>query len=192
MWGLIMSNEKKWLELTIVCNTQLTEAISDYLVGVLEAAVEIGVDDHLLEHTLHVYLEKENPTSEFISAITRQVSFYLNELASIFQVEIPTLESAVLEDEDWGSNWKKHFSPFAIIPELIIKPTWEDYAPGAGEVVIEMDPGMAFGTGHHATTSLCMNFIRSIVEKNQERFWMSVPEPESWQWLRLFSVLMMS
>ncbi len=160
-----MSNEKKWLELTIVCNTQLTEAISDYLVGVLEAAVEIGVDDHLLEHTLHVYLEKENPTSEFISAITRQVSSYLNELASIFQVEIPTLESAVLEDEDWGSNWKKHFSPFAIIPELIIKPTWEDYAPGAGEVVIEMDPGMAFGTGHHATTSLCMNFIRSIVEK---------------------------
>lgn len=160
-----MSNEKKWLELTITCDSQLTEAISDYLVGVFEAGVEVGIDDHLIEHTLHVYLEKENPTAEFVLEITDQVGLYLKELADIFQVAVPRLETAVLEDEDWGSNWKKHFAPFAIIPGLIIKPTWEEYVPHSDEVVIEMDPGMAFGTGHHATTSLCMNFIRSIVRK---------------------------
>lgn len=160
-----MSNEKKWLQLTITCNPQLTDAISDYLVGVLEAGVEIGVDDHLFEQTLHAYLEEPNPTAEYICRIGVQVDGYLKELAMIFQVDAPKLTTAVFEDEDWGSNWKKHFTPFAIIPGLVIKPTWEGYASRSGEVVIEMDPGMAFGTGHHATTSLCMEFIRSVVEK---------------------------
>lgn len=160
-----MSNKKKRLQITIVCSTQLTDAISDYLVGVLEAGVEVGVDDRLVEHTLHAYLEEENPTEEFISRVTGQLELYLKDVAAIFQVEIPQMETAILEDEDWGSNWKKHFTPFAITPGLVIKPTWEGYDPQPGEVVIEMDPGMAFGTGHHATTSLCMGFIRSVLQR---------------------------
>ena len=159
-----MSKTKQWLQLTITCSTQLTDAVTDYLIGVFEAGVEVGVEDHLVEHTIHAYLEQENPTEEYIAGIADQVTGYLVELAEIFQVETPTLTTSLLEDEDWSSNWKKHFTPFAVSAGLIIKPTWEDYQPKDGEVVIEMDPGMAFGTGHHATTSLCLGFIRSVVK----------------------------
>ena len=159
-----MSKTTRWLELTITCSTQLTDAITDYLIGVFDAGVEVGVDDHLQEHAIHAYLEQANPTEEFIAGIVGQVGGYLSELADIFQVESPKLTTSVLEDEDWSSNWKKHFTPFAVSAGLIIKPTWEEYQPKNGEVVIEMDPGMAFGTGHHATTSLCLGFIRSVVE----------------------------
>jgi ribosomal protein L11 methyltransferase len=160
-----MSNKKKWLQLTITCNPELTDAISDFLVGIIEAGVEIGVDDQLLEQTLHAYLEEENPTEEVISTVVSRVTAHLQELASIFQLKVPKIESKIIEDEDWGTNWKVHFKPFAITPGLVIKPTWEGYTPLAGEAVIEMDPGMAFGTGHHATTSLCMGFIRSVLER---------------------------
>jgi len=159
-----MTATKRWLELTITCSTQLTDAVTDYLVGVLDAGVEVGVDDHLFEHTLHAYLEKENPTEEYIGGIVDQVNDYLAELAAIFQVDVPRVAVALLEDEDWSNNWKIHFHPFVVSPGLVIKPTWEEYQPAAGEVVIEMDPGMAFGTGHHATTSLCLGFLRSVIE----------------------------
>jgi ribosomal protein L11 methyltransferase len=159
-----MAKTKQWLALTITCSTQLTDAVTDYLIGVFDAGVEVGVDDHLLEHTIHAYLEGKSPTEAWIAGIVGQVSGYLAELADIFKVEKPELTASMLEDEDWSTNWKKHFTPFAVSAGLIIKPTWEAYQPKTGEVVIEMDPGMAFGTGHHATTSLCLGFIRSVVE----------------------------
>ncbi len=162
-----MSNEKKRLQLTIICATSLTDAISDYLVGVLGAGVEVGVEDQLLEHTLHAYLEQENPSDADIAAIAGQVRGYLDELADIFGTLPPRLLTAVLADEDWSSNWKKHFRPFAVTPGLVIKPTWESYQPAAGEQVIEMDPGMAFGTGHHATTSLCLDFLRTLLAEGE-------------------------
>jgi ribosomal protein L11 methyltransferase len=162
-----MSDTVRWLELTITCSVKLTDAINDYLIGVHEAGVEFGVDDHLLEHTLHAYLHRENPAADEVEAIVKQVNGYLVELADIFGVAAPRLESSLLADEDWSSNWKAHFRPFAVTPGLVIKPTWEQYMPAAGELVIEMDPGMAFGTGHHATTSLCLGFIRSALAEHR-------------------------
>lgn len=161
-----MAEKSCWLELIITCSPQLTDAITDYLVGVLEAGVEFGVEDELLEHTLHVFLEKENPTPEVIEEISTQVRTYLDELSEIFQLPAPSLSSSILEEEDWSSSWKKHFTPFAVTPGLVIKPTWEEYLPAAGEKVIEMDPGMAFGTGHHNTTTLCLGFIREALVQN--------------------------
>lgn len=158
-----MDDTIRWLELTITCSVQLTDAITDYLIGVHEAGVEFGVDDHLLEHTLHAYLHRENPSVAEVAAIVAQVNDYIIELSDIFGVSAPRLESSLLADEDWSSNWKAHFRPFAVTPGLIIKPTWEQYLPAAGELVIEMDPGMAFGTGHHATTSLCLGLIRAVL-----------------------------
>ena len=160
-----MTHSSRWLELVITCSPRLTDAVTDYLIGVFDAGVEFGVEDHLLEHTLHVYLEKENPSPELIAEITAQVREYLEELAEIFMVSSPTLTSSVIEDEDWSSSWKKHFTPFAVTPGLVIKPSWEEYLPAEGELVIEMDPGMAFGTGHHATTSLCLGFMRQALDE---------------------------
>lgn len=72
------------------------------------------------------------------------------------------VRSEPLLEEDWGAGWKVHFHPFHVAPLLVIKPSWEPYEPRPGEAVIEMDPGMAFGTGLHASTRLALGFIEEI------------------------------
>ncbi len=71
-----------------------------------------------------------------------------------------------MEDEDWSTSWQQFFKPFAIIPGLVIKPSWESYEPKPDEQVIEMDPGMAFGTGQHASTRLALGLIHDCFQKN--------------------------
>ena len=158
-----MKDSKNIVKITLTCAPQLVEVMEDYLVGVLEAAVETGVEDKLLEQTLHAFLEKESATEGELAETVIQLLSYGSGMATIFGVDKPKVEAALLEDEDWASNWKKHFAAFEITPGLIIKPTWQDYQPGPGEVVIEMDPGMAFGTGHHETTSLCMQLLQAAL-----------------------------
>ena len=65
--------------------------------------------------------------------------------------------------EDWSEDWKQNFSIFHIGGRLVVRPSWEDYTPQAGEVVIEIDPGMAFGTGTHGTTQLCLEAIAELL-----------------------------
>jgi len=62
-------------------------------------------------------------------------------------------------EEDWAESWKQFFKPQKITPRLIVKPTWESYTPDAEEIILEIDPGMAFGTGTHPTTCLCLELI---------------------------------
>jgi ribosomal protein L11 methyltransferase len=161
--------DNKWLKITIKTNPLLVEPISDFLEGVIDAGVETGARDELLYGTVNGYLQKANPTQNEIDRILSQVSSHLAELAIIFDVSEPILSSTMIEEEDWGKNWKEHFKPFAIVPGLVIAPTWEEYQPSAGETVITMDPGMAFGTGHHATTSLSLHFIRETLAVSDGR-----------------------
>ena len=65
-------------------------------------------------------------------------------------------------DEDWQNSWKSHFDLLKVGHRLVIKPTWIDYEASAGEVVIEIDPGMAFGTGYHPTTYTCLEAIEEL------------------------------
>lgn len=69
-----------------------------------------------------------------------------------------TVSRALAPDEAWAESWKKHFHPMAV-GRFVIKPSWEDYAAKPGELVIGLDPGMAFGTGWHETTRLCLLMI---------------------------------
>ncbi|MCP4340984.1 MAG: 50S ribosomal protein L11 methyltransferase [Desulfobulbaceae bacterium] len=142
------------------------EPISDFLVGVIEAGVETGARDEPLFGTVNGYIQKANLDANEVSDILARVTSYLAELATIFSVPKPSLSSTMIDEEDWGKSWKEHFKPFAIVPGLVIAPTWEEYRPAAGEMVITMDPGMAFGTGHHATTSLSLDFIRETLSEN--------------------------
>jgi ribosomal protein L11 methyltransferase len=158
--------DNKWLKLIIQTEPLLVESISDFLVGVIEAGVETGARDELSFGSVTGYLQKANLTPDTVDGILAQVSSYLNELAVIFSVPVPTLSSTLIDEEDWGKNWKEHFKPFAIVPGLVIAPTWEEYRATAGELVITMDPGMAFGTGHHATTSLTLEFIQETLAGN--------------------------
>lgn len=70
-----------------------------------------------------------------------------------------TLDMQDVKDEDWSENWKKYYKPFRVGAHLVVKPTWEPYAAKSDDLVIELDPGMAFGTGTHETTNMCMQMV---------------------------------
>lgn len=154
-----MVTENRWLKLSMVTDPCLVEPLADFLVGVLDAGVETGAVDDPLFGTVNAYIRQANPDQAMITATVSQLSAYLAELAEIFAVPAPELSWTLIEQEDWGRNWKAFFQPFTIVPGLVIAPTWSEYHPEPGEQVITMDPGMAFGTGHHATTCLCLEEI---------------------------------
>ncbi len=68
-----------------------------------------------------------------------------------------------IDEQDWAQSWKTFFHPVHITGRLVVKPTWRDYSPRPGEQVIEIDPGMAFGTGTHPTTALCVRLLEKYV-----------------------------
>ena len=82
-----------------------------------------------------------------------------------FMYEIYTSECS---DDDWKDEWKKYFHTVNITDNIIIKPSWDDYEASEGETVIEIDPGMAFGTGTHETTALCVEFLEKYVPEKKK------------------------
>lgn len=68
-----------------------------------------------------------------------------------------------VQEEDWANAWKQYFKPQRIGERIVIKPSWEEFTPKPGDLVVEMDPGMAFGTGLHATTRLCLRALEQVV-----------------------------
>ena len=77
---------------------------------------------------------------------------------------IYNIEFIELLDTEWENSWKKYFRPEKITETLVVKPTWQEYEKKENEEIIEIDPGMAFGTGTHPTTYLCMNMIEKYKE----------------------------
>jgi len=69
----------------------------------------------------------------------------------------------LIDEQDWAGAWKAFFRPQPISPRFVVKPTWREYEPDAGQLVIELDPGMAFGSGTHATTRLCVQMIEKYL-----------------------------
>jgi len=160
-----MTKDKKWLKITISGDPILVETVSDYLVGIHNMGVEVATKDEVPTGVITGFAEKANIDDE--QSFVATISQYLNEMAELFQVAAATVSYETFAEEDWSKKWKQHFKPFSIVPGFVIKPTWEEYECKENEHVIEMDPGMAFGTGHHATTSLCLEFIQETVEKKQ-------------------------
>ncbi len=162
------TDKKEWLKITIKADPVLVEPISDFLIGIIGAGVETGAKDEDLYGTVIGYVEQADPDQETITNILSTISTYLSELAPLFDVTVPAMTSEMIAEEDWGKNWKEHFKPFSIVPGLVISPSWEEYDPVPGEMLIEMDPGMAFGTGHHATTNLSLGFLKEALTSSDE------------------------
>ena len=74
-----------------------------------------------------------------------------------------TLDTQGVREQDWAENWKKYYKPFRAGERLVIKPSWEAYEPKEGDLVLELDPGMAFGTGTHETTFMCVSSVEKYV-----------------------------
>ncbi len=81
--------------------------------------------------------------------------------------EVSTFE---LKKEDWSEVWKKYFNVIEISPRLVIKPSWREYHARPDQVIVEIDPGMSFGTGQHATTSFCLKMIDRLADNRPRRF----------------------
>ncbi|MEK3731200.1 MULTISPECIES: 50S ribosomal protein L11 methyltransferase [Paenibacillus] len=78
-------------------------------------------------------------------------------------------EMKTVNEEEWATAWKQYFKPIRVSERLTIKPTWETYEPESeAESIIELDPGMAFGTGTHPTTSLCLRTLESVIQGGEE------------------------
>lgn len=75
----------------------------------------------------------------------------------------PEVNTRTVVEEDWANAWKAYYKPVHVGRRLVVKPSWEDYTAGKGDLVIEMDPGMAFGCGTHATTSLCLRLLEKYI-----------------------------
>lgn len=154
-----------WLKLVITAPNEMVDAVSDYMVGILGAAVEVSVEDVVEHRVINGFLQQKDLSENEIEAITESLREYLKELAAIFNQNWPKVEAVTIEEQDWSENWKVHFKPFEVIPGMVIAPTWEAYSPQNGQQVIEMDPGMAFGTGHHPTTSMSIALIKKAVRE---------------------------
>jgi ribosomal protein L11 methyltransferase len=69
-----------------------------------------------------------------------------------------------MDDEDWAESWKEHFWPERLTERIVVKPTWREFEPGPGDLILEIDPGMAFGTGTHPTTASCVKMIEKYLK----------------------------
>ncbi len=85
----------------------------------------------------------------------------IRELPQLSGMDLGTLRvsTGTTEEKDWAEHWKRFYKPFRIGRRFVVKPGWEDYVSAPGDLIIELDPGMAFGTGSHETTALCLELI---------------------------------
>ncbi len=104
---------------------------------------------------IHIYLEPENNPAEALA--------FLSERYTAEGIE-HNLDTAVTLDEDWRNNWKKFFNPVPVGKKLMIRPTWRDDFDADGRAVLNIDPGLAFGTGSHETTRLCLEMIEKYLK----------------------------
>ncbi len=101
------------------------------------------------------------------SALKRKLEAFLPQwIPSIVSASsMPSISTDELKREDWAESWKKFFHVQQITPRLVVKPSWEPYTAKPGEFVLELDPGMSFGTGYHGTTRACLEFLDDLSRK---------------------------
>lgn len=99
-----------------------------------------------------------------ISQIKSQIEEGLDEISIFVNVGDATIQIQDTDDKDWLNNWKEFFKPFRVAEDVVIKPTWETLENAKEEdIIIEIDPGTAFGTGSHETTKLCISSLRKYI-----------------------------
>ena len=119
---------------------------------------ETGVDDGVAY--ISFYLEEEDDKE----AVLAKVRAELEDMRAYIEVGSGSIEESQTEDVDWVNNWKKYFTSFTI-DDILIKPTWEDLKDeDKDKLLIEIDPGISFGTGKHETTQLCIRQLEKYIK----------------------------
>ncbi|WP_055107407.1 50S ribosomal protein L11 methyltransferase [Paenibacillus ihumii] len=176
-----------WKEITIHTTEEAVEMITNFLheEGAGGVTIEEYVDNNKPRDTsLGQWFEippNDIPQGEArisgyfpegtnVEAVIASVEERIAELAE-FDIDAGRADIVVkdVSEDDWANNWKQYFKPIRVSERLTIKPTWEEYAPQSEEErIIELDPGMAFGTGTHPTTSLCLRTLEGVIRPGDE------------------------
>ncbi|OPZ85485.1 MAG: Ribosomal protein L11 methyltransferase [Firmicutes bacterium ADurb.Bin419] len=171
-----------WHEVRIKTTEEAYDAITEMLTSIGAGGVAIEdpndiiselskpdtldyADDEFLSSleegvTIKAYFSEERNISELTSIIEEKLKF----ISQFLDVGEGFVGTSSVDDEDWSTSWKKYYKPLNLTDKLVIKPSWEDYEIKNDEIVIEMDPGMAFGTGTHETTKMCSVLLEKYVK----------------------------
>lgn len=162
--------ETKWLELSVLAETEAVEAITElfgkygYNQGVvIEEAVEPGPDggaviDPQALVTVRTYIPATPEARAGVNKLEEGL-YYLGKLR-----RIEPLKVAEIHEEDWANAWKEFYQVHRVGRRTVIKPPWQEYERQPDDLVVEIDPGMAFGTGLHPTTRLCLQLMEDQLD----------------------------
>lgn len=124
-----------------------------------------GVDDGTAQVSCYI------DGSFDIDALRADIAAELTRLQAFIPVGSMNMTFSSTEDKDWMNNWKQFFKPFRIYDNIVIKPTWETLTDvGTDDLVVEIDPGIAFGTGSHETTKLCIGQLKKYLKPGDTVF----------------------
>ncbi|MFO7558518.1 MAG: 50S ribosomal protein L11 methyltransferase [Desulfobacterales bacterium] len=169
----------KWIEVKILFESAFPEmageriAVIFYDLGLKGVSLEEpglepeeGWGDDAVEQPSHYSVSGFFPFRDF----TDKKRSLLKEKLSMIERENEILSKVVyreIDEEDWAESWKEYFWPERISDKIVVKPTWREYEPKKDELIIEIDPGMAFGTGTHPTTALCIRMIEKYLRPGE-------------------------
>ena len=174
-----------WLEITIHTTTAGADIVSEKLMaeGATGTMVEDRADipdptkpngiweiidpkliDSMPEDVLvHAWFTPDEQLADHLQALRGQMT-EMKTLLPEFDLGTLQLDTVNVHDEDWSEVWKRFYKPFRAGRRLVVKPTWEAYTPQPEDLVIEIDPGMAFGSGTHETTGMCMELLEDVLK----------------------------
>lgn len=156
--------KKEWVEIAVEVPSDRADEVSVYLIGIGSNGVVTGggiVDAfHIRGEEKEKVKVKAYFAPEDAAGKGAEIKRYLQGLGLEFGITVSNLK-----DDDWAHKWKAFFKPEKITGRIVIKPTWEPYHAQGDEIVIDIDPGMAFGTGTHPTTKACLQLIEEVVAK---------------------------
>ena len=162
----------KWLKIELSSIPEQIDALSNFLTeigvqGVFQEELEIqGTSDFGVQADREI-LKAYLPFDIHLENRLALLRTYIESLSQLFpEMEEASFTTETVSDHDWGEEWKKYFKPLRVSKNIIIKPTWERYTPEGGDIIIEIDPGMAFGTGQHASTRMCLEAVEDIFLKD--------------------------
>ncbi len=159
----------RWLEISVRVDSETAEAVCELFnrlykggEGAGNAVIEVNGYNSRGELTdASVIVKTYVPVDRRLDEVRQQIEEGLWHLSQISPIPEPSFRE--LAPEDWSNVWKTYFHPLRVGSHLVIKPSWREWQPAPGDIVIELDPGMAFGTGLHPTTRLCLMLLEQYL-----------------------------
>ncbi len=142
--------------------------------ALMNAGSESDIEKKAMDEVIiSFYLDMNDDTEEIYEKLEKIIVELKEKDKQQFYANTPVLgtlsiESETVSDEKWKDKWKDYFKPAKITENIVIKPTWETYEAKKDEIIIEIDPGMAFGTGTHETTSMVIELMEKYIKKGDK------------------------